>query len=248
MKKKKCIVIIPAHNEEEAIHHVIAKVPRHFRPDVEVSVIVINDGSTDRTVEVAKLAGADEVVDMPGNCGLGATVRRGLKHAYDRGADVAVMIDGDNEYPAEQIPDLVEPILWNQADYVMGSRFMGTIKGMKIHRRLGNYFFTCIQMILLRRWIYDGQSGFRVFSRPVLRDMEIVHDYNYAQVMTLNIVRQGYRMLEVPIRYQVRTTGQSFIKFWAYMTKVFPAIYKEMSRPVSPKSDQGMYQEVKKLS
>ena len=248
MKKYKCIIVIPAHNEEEAIAKVIGKVPRDFREDVNVSILVVNDGSTDRTVEVSKRAGADYIISMPGNCGLGATVRKGLKQAYEWGADVAIMIDGDNEYPAESIPELVEPILAGKADYVMGSRFMGTIKGMKVHRRLGNYFFTCIQMILLRHRIYDGQSGFRVFSRPVLRDLEIIHDYNYAQVMTLNIMRKGYRMMEVPIEYQVRTTGKSFIKFWAYMTKVFPAIYKEMSRPVSSELSHHAYQEVNKIS
>ncbi|MCP2936576.1 hypothetical protein NK983_28225, partial [Salmonella enterica subsp. enterica serovar Typhimurium] len=76
----------------------------------------------------------------------------------------------------------------------MGSRFMGTITGMKWHRRMGNYFFTAIQMILLRRFIYDRQSGMRAFTREALADLEIIHDYNSAQVMTLNLVRKGYRM------------------------------------------------------
>jgi len=239
--KKKCIVVIPAHNEEEAIGQVIRKVPRSFREDLDVSVLVVNDGSIDRTVQVAMDAGADHILSMPKNCGLGAAVRTGLKQAYDWGADVAVMIDADNEYPAEEIPNLIEPIFKGQADYVMGSRFMGKVKGMKLHRRFGNYFFTALQILLLRRWIYDGQSGFRVFSRPVLNDLEIIHDYNYAQVMTLNIVRKGYRMMEVPISYQVRTTGRSFIKFGAYLKHVIPAIYKEMSRPVATGSRKQVY-------
>lgn len=232
MKQTCLYIVIPARNEEGAIGEVIRKVPRDFRPDVAVKVLVVDDGSTDRTVPVALAAGADEIYTMPANTGLGAAVRAGLREAYQRGADLAVMIDADNEYPAEQIPELVEPLFAEQADYVMGSRFMGTIKGMKWHRRLGNYFFTAVQMILLRRFIYDGQSGMRAFTREALADLEIIHDYNYAQVMTLNLVRKGYRLQEIPIRYQVRTTGTSFIRFGAYISKVFPAIWREMRRPV----------------
>jgi glycosyltransferase involved in cell wall biosynthesis len=228
---KTCYVVVPAFNEEASIGDVIRKVPRRFRSDVRVKVLVVDDGSTDRTVEEARRAGADEIVSFGGNRGLGAAVREGLRAAYERGADLAVMIDADDEYPADEIPAVVEPILAGRADYVMGSRFKGTIEGMKWHRRLANIAFTALQAILLRRWIWDGQSGFRAFSREVLRDLEIIHDYNYAQVMTLCIVRQGYRLLEVPIRYRRRRAGQSFIKGTEYLRKVFPAIWKELRTP-----------------
>jgi glycosyltransferase involved in cell wall biosynthesis len=232
MKKQKVIVFLPAHNEEAAIAEVIQKVPRHFHPLVEVSVLVIDDGSTDQTVAVAKEAGADYIYKMGRNCGLGAAVRKGLQECLRLGADISVMIDADNEYPAEQIPELLAPIFKGEADYTMGSRFLGEIRGMKWHRRIGNYFFTCLQSLLLRTWIYDGQSGMRAFSRQAMEHAHIIHDYNYAQVLTLHLVRKGFRMKEVPIRYKVRTTGRSFIKFWAYMSAVFPAIWKEMKRPV----------------
>jgi glycosyltransferase involved in cell wall biosynthesis len=232
MKKQHVIVFLPAHNEEQAIGEVIRRVPRDFHQDIFVEVLVIDDGSTDNTVSVSREAGADYIISLEKNGGLGAAVRRGLQECYKLGADIAVMIDADNEYPADEIPNILEPLFCGEADYTMGSRFLGTIRGMKLHRRLGNYCFTLLQSILLRKWIYDGQSGMRAFSRQAMEHAEIIHDYNYAQVLTLNLVRKGFRVKEVPITYKVRTTGQSFIKFRKYMTSVLPAIMKEMRRPV----------------
>lgn len=232
MNKQKVIVFLPAHNEEASIGEVIKRIPRDFHPFVKVEVLVIDDGSTDHTVLTAKQAGADYIFQFSRNKGLGAAVRKGLEESRRLKADIAVMIDADNEYPPEQIPDLLYPIFNGEADYVMGSRFLGSINGMKIHRRLGNYCFTFLQALLLRFWIYDGQSGMRAFSRQAMENAEIIHDYNYAQVITLNLVRKGFRVKEIPIQYRVRTKGQSFIKFNSYMLKVLPAIYKEMTRPV----------------
>lgn len=235
---KKIIVFLPAYNEEDSIGDVIGNIPRKFAGADLVEVLVIDDGSSDSTVSEARKAGADHIISFKRNRGLGAAVRKGLEECFIRDADVGVMIDADGEYPAWQIPDLVRPILNGEADYTMGSRFMGTIRGMKFHRRMGNYFFTFLQSMLLRKWLYDGQSGMRAFSRQVLENAEIIHDYNYAQVLTLNLVRKGFRVLEVPIQYRVRTTGTSFISFHRYMTNVVPAIIREMSRSVKKVAKQ----------
>jgi glycosyltransferase involved in cell wall biosynthesis len=233
MEKKKIVVFMPAFNEEGNIGAVISRVPRFFHPEYTVEVVVINDGSNDNTVVVAKQAGADYIVSFISNRGLGAAVREGLAQCCQLNADIGLMIDADNEYPPELIPDVIAPIIANDADYTFGSRFKGHIRGMKLHRRLGNYAFTLLQSLLLRKWIYDGQSGMRGFSREAMEKAEIIHDYNYAQVLTLNLIRQGFRLQEVPITYQVRTKGQSFIKFKEYVSSVIPAIYKEMRRPVN---------------
>ena len=232
MDKQKIVVFMPAHNEESNIASVIARVPRNFHPHYTVEVLVIDDGSTDNTAAVAKQAGADRIISFPANRGLGAAVREGLAECCRMDAAIGLMIDADNEYPPEQIPDVIAPIIARRADYTFGSRFKGQIRGMRLHRRLGNYVFTLVQALLLRKWIYDGQSGMRGFSREAMENAEIIHDYNYAQVLTINLIRQGFRLEEVPISYQVRTMGQSFIKFREYVTSVIPAIYKEMRRPL----------------
>lgn len=230
--KWKIVVFIPAYNEESNIGEVIRRIPRRADARWSTEVLVIDDGSRDATADRARAAGAEHVVSFEANRGLGAAVREGLARSVAMGADVAVMIDADCEYPPEQIPELVDPILRGQADYVLGSRFLGEIRGMKRHRRIGNRFFSLLQSVLLGMRIVDGQTGMRAFSAPAARHAEIIHDYNYAQVLTLNLVRKGFRLLELPIRYRVRTRGRSFITFAGYMGNVLPAIWKEMRRKV----------------
>lgn len=98
---------------------------------------------------------------------------------------------------------------------------------MRFYRRMGNYAFTALQILLTRTLMTDGQTGMRAFGREAAERAEIVHDYNYAQVLTLDLLRKGFRMEEVPIRYRVREHGESFIR-WSYPARVLPAIWREM--------------------
>ena len=108
MNKHQVIVFLPAYNEEESIGKVIRNIPRDFHDQVDVKVLVIDDGSSDQTVEVSKKAGADYIVSFAKNQGLGAAVRAGLRESFERGADIGVMIDADGEYPAESHTKSVE--------------------------------------------------------------------------------------------------------------------------------------------
>ena len=222
------VVFLPAYNEQDVIDTVLRRIPRRVHGH-RVDVVVVNDGSTDQTAARAAEAGA-EVVDQPGNLGLGAAVRRGLALAAERDPVAGVYLDADGEYPPEQIPDVVAPVLSGTADYVIGSRFAGTIETMLPHRRLGNLTLTSwLRWTARRQDLSDGQSGFRAFSPAALRAAEVVHDYNYAQVLTLDLLGKGFVYGEVPIRYRFRTTGTSFVSLGRYLRKVLPAVHRELN-------------------
>ena len=201
--------IIPAYNEAKNLPETLARITCRRVPNLKV--IVVDDGSTDSTASVAQDHGADVVISHPHNRGLGAALRTGLAAANELDARAAVYLDADGEYPPEQIPDLLEPILQGEADYVLGSRYLGKREGQRTVRLLGNLVFTGLLCLATGRRITDGQTGFRAFSRRALECAEIIHDYNYAQVLTLDLLKKGMRMREVPIKYSRRTRGKSFI-------------------------------------
>ena len=202
-------VIVPAHNEAENLAHTLAEMPR--RRVADMKIVVVDDGSTDGTAEVARRGGADVVVRHERNRGLGAALRTGLETARDMDARAAVYIDADGEYPPAQIPDLLAPIEAGEADYVLGSRYLGSRDGQPAVRLVANLAFTAMLCLAAGRIVTDGQTGFRAFSRRALECAEIIHDYNYAQVLTLDLLKKGMRMREVPIAYRRRTRGKSFI-------------------------------------
>jgi len=229
-KKKKLFIMIPAYNEEQSIVEVIHRAKSIKMNNVEIIILVINDGSRDNTERLAVDSGADLIVSHKINRGLGAAIRTGVEKSIENGADMAVMLDADGEYAPEEIPALIELILRNEADYVLGSRFMGGIRKMKVQRRLGNLFLTALLMLFTGRRITDGQTGLRAFSKRALKNLDIVHDYNYAQVLTIDLLRKGYRIKEIPISYSFRKTGKSFVRFKSYALKVFPAMIKARLR------------------
>ncbi len=222
---KPLAVIIPAHNEAENLPETLSSIPRTQLSNLRI--IVVDDGSTDGTGQVARSHGADLVVRHDKNRGLGAALRTGMETARQLDARAAVYIDADGEYPPSQIPDLLAPINAREADYVLGSRYMGGIKGQSIVRRMGNFCFTALLSLAAGRRITDGQTGFRAFSRRALECAEIIHDYNYAQVLTLDLLKKGMKMKEVPISYQPRSRGKSFISL-KYLWRVPVAMFRQM--------------------
>lgn len=217
-------VVIPVHNEVATIGSVVERVPATVLGH-PVEVVVVDDGSSDGSADAAIAAGA-KVIAHEGNRGLGAAVRTGLHQARASGAWAAAFLDGDGEYDPAELEQVLAPLATGDADYVVGSRFGGTIESMLPHRRLGNVLLTALTSAVARRRITDGQSGFRALNRDALATVEINHDYNYAQVLTLELLGKGYRYAEVPIRYHRRQNGESFVKLGRYLRRVLPAMVR----------------------
>lgn len=154
------IVAIPAYNEEVAIGSVVLRALKYAD-----EVLVLDDGSSDRTVEIARAAGA-RVISHIRNEGKGAGIRTAFLYAMNRSAEVLVLIDGDGQHDPDDIPALVRPVLDAQADVVNGSRFLGQSENnVPVYRRLGQEVLTLVTNIGTRQKITDSQSGFRAFSR-----------------------------------------------------------------------------------
>ena len=161
---KPLAVIIPAHNEAENLPETLSRIPQESLGDTRV--IVVDDGSTDGTAEVARAHGADLVARHCVNRGLGAALRTGLEAAREMDVRAAVYLDADGEYPPEQILRLLEPIERREADYVLGSRYLGSRERQTPLRRMGNLFFTAMLSFAAGRTISDGQTGFRALLPP----------------------------------------------------------------------------------
>ena len=216
------LFFLPAHDEAATIAAVVARVP-HEVAGHPVHCVVVDDGSTDATAAQARAAGAD-VLALGCNRGLGAAVRSGLALAAPAGAVAVAFCDADGEYAPEELPLLVGPILRGEADYVVGSRFSGRIERMKPQRRLGNRVLTAALAWVARRPLTDGQSGYRALSAEAAAEARIAHDYNYAQVLTLDLLSRGFQYAEVPISYAFRRHGRSFVRLGPYLRRVVRAV------------------------
>ena len=173
-------IVIPAYNERESLPGVLDAIPRTTVNDL--NIIVVDDGSTDDTASLAAKHGADWVVRHDHNRGLGAALRTGLAKAQELNAKATIYLDADGEYDPECIPDVLAPVLSGRADYVLGSRYLGTREGQRWLRLIPNLIFTVALWPLTGRFITDGQTGMRAFSRKAVQAAEIVHDLSLIHI------------------------------------------------------------------
>lgn len=189
------ICIIPAYNEEKIIGEVVKSVYRQCN-----HVLVINDGSTDNTYREAEEAGA-LTINHSVNLGTGASEETGIMAALLLDADIIVTLDADGQHDPSEIPKLLEPILSDEADMVIGSRFLEPEGPMPRTKRLGNTILTQLTSLLCGAEITDSQSGFRALTRQVAANVSgLPTDYSWASEMITQIHKRGFRIKEVPVR------------------------------------------------
>jgi glycosyltransferase involved in cell wall biosynthesis len=220
------IAVVPAYNESASIASVVQELRR---ADAEIEIVVVDDGSTDGTAELAAAAGA-RVVRLPYNLGIGGAVQTGYQYAREHGFDLAVQVDGDGQHDAEQISLLLEPILAGRADMVVGTRFAGE-GGYRASpfRRVGIRIFARVVSLVVRQRVTDTTSGFRAVNRKAICLFASDYPHDYPEVeATVLVFRHRLRMEEVPVVMRDRTGGRSSITALSsvyYMVKVLLAIF-----------------------
>jgi glycosyltransferase involved in cell wall biosynthesis len=196
----KLVVQIPAFNEEAILARAIRSVPREIAGFGRVEVLVVDDGSTDRTAEVAREAGGDRVVRLPAHRGLAAAFSAGLEEALAMGADVIVNFDADLQYDAADIPSLVAPILAGEADLVVGDRGPGTLEhfspGKRLLQRLGSWVVRQASGLE----VADAASGFRALSREAARRVNVFSRMTYTLETLIQAGSKDLRVASVPVK------------------------------------------------
>lgn len=202
--RKEVVVMIPAYNEEESIEQCIHEVRKYVD-----RVVVVNDGSTDRTAEFAERAGAI-VIHNSTNMGLAFTFKSGAQYiAGLPNVKAIVNFDADLQYDAADIPELVSPIFTRRVDLMMGSRLAGSIEHMPKIKYFGNKVFTILLAILTGVRITDGQSGFRAFTPELISTIKLRPGFTYTQQMIVETAFRGFKIKEIPIHFAIRQHGES---------------------------------------
>jgi hypothetical protein len=207
----KLVVTIPAHNEELTIGRAIREIPRSIPGVSSVEVLVSDDGSTDQTADVARKAGADQVIRLRRNFGLTIAFGAALQAAVERGADIIVNIDADCQYVADEIPRLIAPILRGEADMVSGDRGVARLEHMPRSKKYGNRLGSFMLRRVAGTGVSDASSGFRAFSRECALRLNPYIGHTYTHQTLIQARHNGMVVREVPVTFRpsARSNGES---------------------------------------
>jgi glycosyltransferase involved in cell wall biosynthesis len=229
----KLIIQIPCYNEAESLPVTLKELPRLVPGFDTVEWLVIDDGSTDDTAEVARRLGVDHVVSFTKNQGLAKTFLAGLNGCIARGADVIVNTDADNQYVAADIPALVAPILARKADVVVGTRPIDEIESFSILKKLLQKLGSGVVRLVSKTNISDAPSGFRAFSREAALRINVFNEYTYTLETIIQAGQKNIAITSVPIRVNgvlrpsrlVKSIPSYVNKSLATMARIF-VVYK----------------------
>jgi glycosyltransferase involved in cell wall biosynthesis len=221
------VAIVPAFNEEGCIADVIGEI-RAFDPGLEV--VVIDDGSIDATSREARAAGA-HVLKLPFNLGIGGAVQTGFRYAHENDFDLAVRVDGDGQHDPAQLRAVVDPVLRDEVDIAVGSRYLALNGGYRSSatRRVGIRILANTVSVLTRQRITDPTSGFQALNRKAINLFAADYPHDYPEVEGLvMLIRHRLRFSEVPVAMRPRAAGKSSIGALSsvyYMVKVLLALF-----------------------
>lgn len=208
----KLIIQIPCLNEEEILPTTLGELPRTLAGITKVEWLVIDDGSTDRTVEVARRNGADHVISIGHNKGLANAFMTGLAESLKLGADIVVNTDADNQYDARDIGKLVEPILEGRADYVIGARPISEMQHFSLLKKILQKLGSWTVRIFSGLDIQDAPSGFRAMSRETCYKLNVFNTFTYTLETLIQAGHSNIRTISVPIRVNGETRPSRLFK------------------------------------
>ena len=197
---KKLIIQIPCYNEEKDLPEAVAALPKRIEGIDAIEILVINDGSMDRTVEVARSLGVDHILDFPVNRGLAHGFSAGILEAARLGADFVVNFDADNQYCADDIPKLLAPLLQGRADMVVGERPIAEMEHFSFTKRKLQRFGSWVVQQLGGHGIQDAPSGFRAMNLNAMVRLHVFNPFTYTHESLIAAREQDLKVVGVPIR------------------------------------------------
>jgi glycosyltransferase involved in cell wall biosynthesis len=223
----KLIIQIPCFNEEHVLAETLADLPRQVAGVDEVEWLVIDDGSSDRTVDVARAGGVSHIVRLTNNKGLAAAFQAGLDASLKLGADIIVNTDADNQYQGADIPKLVTPILAGEADMVIGDRETDQIEHFSpLKKRLQRWGSAVVRRASDTN-VPDTTSGFRAYNREAALQMSVVSKFTYTLESIIQAGKQTVAIDHVPIRTNPKTReSRLFPSMWAYVRRNTASIFR----------------------
>jgi len=208
----KLIVQIPCYNEEKTLPETVADIPRQIDGVDQVEILIIDDGSSDRTVEVAREIGVDHIVRHKTNRGLARTFRSGIDACLRLGADIIVNTDGDNQYAGQDIPKLIAPILAGEADVVVGDRQTERVAHFSESKKMLQRLGSSVVRRLSETTIPDAVSGFRAISRDAALQLNIVSPFSYTIEMLIQAAKKHMAITSVPVGTNPKTRDSRLFK------------------------------------
>ncbi|MCP9748231.1 glycosyltransferase family 2 protein [Lacihabitans sp. CS3-21] len=234
---KKALIIIPCFNEEQSIAILLGELSMiDFSGHYDVNVIVVNDGSIDKTAEVVSQFDII-LLDLTVNLGIGGAVQTGFKYALENDFDVAIQVDGDGQHPPAEIQKLLNVYHETKSNIVIGSRFI-TKRGFQSSalRRFGIFYLHWLNKVFTKKNIYDITSGFRLFDKKAIALAARYYPDEYPEPESLVIfAKAGFSIAETPVMMKPRQGGQSSIRYFSqmyYMIKVTIAMFFSYIRKV----------------